>query len=55
MCLNLSANQLKTSRYNCWSTNINPLVTTNQIPTVHTQKLERKEHKNTTKENDQIK
>ena len=30
------------------------MVTTNQKPTIDTQKLERKEHKHTTKENNQI-
>ena len=32
----------------------NPMVATNQKPTTDTQKLERKEHKYTTKENHQI-
>ena len=33
---------------------MNPVVTTNQKPTIDTQKLKRKEHKHTTKENHQI-
>ena len=32
---------------------MNPMVTTNQKPTIDTQKLKRKEHKHTTKENHQ--
>ena len=32
---------------------MNLMVTTNQKPTIDTQKLERKEHEHTTKENDQ--
>ena len=48
MCLNY---QFKTTRYR--STYMNPMVTTNQKPTTNTQKLKRKEHKHTTKENHQ--
>ena len=38
-CLSLNGNQLKTSRYNYRSTYINLMVTTNQKPTIDTQKL----------------
>ena len=34
---------------------MNPIVTTNQKPTIDTQKIDRKEHKHTTKENHQTK
>ena len=39
MCLNLNEYQFKTSRYR--STYMNPMVNTNQKPTIDTQKLER--------------
>ena len=39
MCLNLNDYQFKTSRYR--STYMNPMVNTNQKPTIDTQKLER--------------
>ena len=50
MCLNLNDYTFKTSRYSYRSTYINSMVTTNQNPTMDTQKLERQEHKLTTKE-----
>ena len=51
MCLNLNDYQFKTSRYSYRLTYMrNPMVTTNQKPTIDTQKLERKEHKHDTKE-----
>ena len=53
MCLNLNDYQFKTSSYSFSSTPMNPMVTTNQKPTVDKQKKERKEHKHTTKENHQ--
>ena len=53
MCLNLNDYQFKTSRYNYESTYMDPMVTTNQKPTIDTQKTKRKEHRNTTKENHQ--
>ena len=54
MCLNLSDYLFKTSRYSYRSRYMSHMVTTNQKPTINTQKLERKEHKHTTKENHQI-
>ena len=54
MCLNLKDYQFKASRYNYGSIYMNPMVTTNQKPTIDTQKLRRKELKHTTKENHQI-
>ena len=53
MCLYLSDNHLNTRRYSYQSTYMNPMVTTNQKPPVDTQKLKRKEHNHTTKENHQ--
>ena len=50
MCLNLNDYKFKTSRHSYRSTYINSMVTTNQKPTVDTQKLQRQEHKLTTKE-----
>ena len=55
MCLNLNYYQFKRSRFSCTSTYMNPVVTTNQKPTVVTQKWRGKEHKHTTKENHQTK
>ena len=55
MCLNLNYCQFKRSRFSCTSTYMNPVVTTNQKPTVVTQKWRGKEHKHTTKENHQTK
>ena len=52
MCLNLNDYQFKT-RHNYRLTYMNPMVTTNQKRTIDTQKLKRKEHKQTTKENHQ--
>ena len=52
-CLNLNDYQFKT-KYNYRSTYMNPITTTNQKPTIDTQKLKRKGHKNTTKETHQI-
>ena len=49
MCLNLYGYQFKISRYNYGLTYMNPMVTTNQKPTIDTQKLDRNEHKHTTK------
>ena len=43
----------KTSRYSYRSTYINLMVTTNQKPTIDTQKLGRKDYKHTIKENHQ--
>ena len=51
MCLNLNDCQFKTSGYSYQSTYMNLMVTTNQKPSIHTQKLVRKEHKHTTEEN----
>ena len=45
MCLSLNDYHFKTNRYR--SIYMNPKVTTNQNSTTDTQKLERKEHKNT--------
>ena len=42
--------QFKTSSHSYRSTYMNPMGTTNQKPTIDTQKLERKEHRHTTKE-----
>ena len=42
MYMNLNDYQFKTSRYNCRSTYMNPMVTTNQKPTLDTQKLKKK-------------
>ena len=53
MCMNLNDYQFKTSRHNYGSTYINPMITTNQKPTIDTQKPKRKEPKDTTKENHQ--
>ena len=50
MCLNFNDYQFKICRYK--STYINSTVTTNEKP-IDSQKLERKEHKQTTKENQQ--
>ena len=44
---------LKTYGYRYRPTHLNLMVTTNKKPTVDTQKLERKEHKHTSKENHQ--
>ena len=52
-CLNLNDYKFKTSRYNYRSTYMKPMVTTNQKPTIDTQKLLRKEHKHNSKENQQ--
>ena len=52
-CLNLNDSQFKTSRYSYRSSYMNPMITTNQKPTIDTQKLERKENKQTNKENHQ--
>ena len=52
MCLNLNEYQFKTSKYCYRSTYMNPMVTTDQKPTIDT-KTERKKHKHTTKENHQ--
>lgn len=48
MYLKLNDYQFKTSRYRL--TYMNSMVTTNQICSVGTQDLERKEHKHTTEE-----
>ena len=53
MCLNLNDYQFKTSRYSYRSTYMNPMVIIYQKPTIYTQRLERKEHRNTTKESHQ--
>ena len=53
MCLNLNDYQFKMSRYSYKSIYMNPMVTTNKKPTIDTQNLERKEHKDTAKENHQ--
>ena len=53
MCLNLNDYQFKISRYSYRKTCMKPMGTTNQKPTVDTQKLERKEYKHTTNENHQ--
>ena len=53
MHLNLNHYQFKTNGYRYRSTYINRMVAINQKPTTSTQKLERKEHKHTTKENHQ--
>ena len=50
MYLNLNDYQFKSSRYNYWSSYMNPMVTTNQKLIRDTQKLKRKETKHTTKE-----
>ena len=50
MCLNLNNYQFKTGRDSYRSTYMNPMVTTNQKPTIATHKLKRKEHKHTSKE-----
>ena len=54
MCFNLNDYWFKTSRYSYSSTYMEPMVTTNQKFTVDAQKLQRKECKDTTKENHQI-
>ena len=54
MCLNLNDYLFKTRRSSYRSIYMNPVVTTNQKPTTDIQKLERKEHKRITKENNQI-
>ena len=46
---NLNEYQFKSSRYR--PTYMNPMVTTNQKSTIDMQKLKRKKHKHTTKEN----
>ena len=51
MCLNLKDYLFKKSRQSYRSTYMNPMVTTNQKPTIDTQKLQQKEHKHNTKEN----
>ena len=51
--LHLNDYQFKT-KYNYRSTYMNPITTTNQKPTIDTQKLKRKGHKNTTKETHHI-
>ena len=43
ICVNLNDNWFKTSRYSYRSRYMNPMVTTNQKPTIDTQKLERRE------------
>ena len=53
MCLNLNDYQFKTSRYTYRATYMNPMIMTYQKPQWGTQKLERKEHNHTTKENHQ--
>ena len=53
MCLNLNDSQFKSSRDNYGSTYMNPILTTNQKPTIDTQTPKRKESKHTTKENHQ--
>ena len=53
MCLNLNGYQFKMCRYNYMATYMNPMVTTNQKPTIDTHKLKRKEHKHNAKENHQ--
>ena len=52
MCFNSEDYQF-TSRYSYRSVYMNPIVSTNQKPTIDIQSLERKEHKHTTKENHQ--
>ena len=49
MCLNLNDYLFKTSRYSYRSTYMNPTVTANQKPAMDTQKLKRKENKDTFK------
>ena len=53
MCLNLKHYLFKTNSYSYRSAYMNCVVTTNQISLIDTQKLEKKEHKHTTKENHQ--
>ena len=53
MCLNLNDYYFKTSRYNYRSAYMNLMVTTNQKPTINTQKLKRKEYTHTAKDNPQ--
>ena len=50
MCLNLNDHKFKSSRYNYGSTYMNTMVTTNEKPTMDTQKTKRKEQKHTSKE-----
>ena len=50
MCMNLNDSQFKTSRYSYRSTHMNSMVTTNQKPTIDTQKQKIKVHKYTTRE-----
>ena len=52
--LNLNDSKFKISTYSYRSTYMNSKVTTNQKPTMDTQKEERKELKHNTKENHQI-
>ena len=49
--MTISLKQVDIDRYG--AKYINPMVTTNQNPTIDRQKLERKKHKHTTKENHQ--
>ena len=49
MCLNLNDYEFKTSKYIYMSIYVSLMVTTNQKPTIETQKLERKEYKYTIK------
>ena len=49
MCFNLNENVFKVNRYTYRSSHMNPMLTTNQKATRDTQKLQRKEHKQTTR------
>ena len=49
--LNLNDYQFNSSRYSYRSTYMNPVVNTNQEPTIDKQKLKRKKYKHTAKEN----
>ena len=53
MCLNLNDYQFKSSRFNYRSTYVNQMVTTNQKPTIGTERKEKKKRNQTTKENHQ--
>ena len=51
MCLNLNGYQIKMRTYSLNLTHMDPTVITSQKSTINSQKRERNEHKETTKEN----
>ena len=53
MCLNLNVYQFKTSIYSYRSIYMNSMVKTNKKPIIDSQKLQRKKHEHTGKENHQ--